>query len=321
MVRLVYDHQLSELLSTPIGLSTFLSHHNVFIIPVVNIDGFYEISNYWETKGVLESIRKNLDSEESSKKCQSREDLGIDLNRNYDFAFGNDEDGSNSDPCADDYRGTRPFSEAATRQIRNFIERTVQGQSVKIALNLHAWGNLLVQPWSFSREKITALTHVPGSNRDLRKFMCFESRNGKQLYYAKTDKGCQITPKTKFVDLERAFSFYKDIVQNAGLPEGFVVGNGLAVVDYPANGEASDWMLGRHGIYALSPELGIKDKAAENFFISSRKTLRQVVAQNYPWMEYTMMTLLNPVHLQVINVYEPVRSSLEVSKVLLSLKL
>jgi hypothetical protein len=39
------------------------------------------------------------------------------------------------------------------------------------------------------------------------------------------------------------------------------------MVDYPANGEASDWMLAAHGIYASSPELGISDKRSEKFFI------------------------------------------------------
>ena len=33
-------------------------------------------------------------------------------------------------------------------------------------------------------------------------------------------------------------------------------------VNYEANGEASDWMLGDRGIIAMSPELGTKDKSA-----------------------------------------------------------
>ena len=33
-------------------------------------------------------------------------------------------------------------------------------------------------------------------------------------------------------------------------------GNALKLVNYPANGEASDWMLHDMGIISLSPELG-----------------------------------------------------------------
>lgn len=33
-------------------------------------------------------------------------------------------------------------------------------------------------------------------------------------------------------------------------------GNGFKTIGYPANGEASDWMLGVHNIISFSPELG-----------------------------------------------------------------
>jgi len=62
-------------------------------------------------------------------------------------------------------------------------------------------------------------------------------------------------------------TFYDDIYRNAGLPSGAVEGNGYATVEYPANGEASDWMLGAHGIYAFSPELGTSNHQSDEFFI------------------------------------------------------
>lgn len=33
-------------------------------------------------------------------------------------------------------------------------------------------------------------------------------------------------------------------------------GNAISMVNYVSYGEASDYMLGKHGIIALSPELG-----------------------------------------------------------------
>jgi len=70
------------------------------------------------------------------------------------------------------------------------------------------------------------------------------------------DKNRVCNHRSKLFNLKKALQFYDDIYKNSGLPEKAVEGNGFSMVQYSANGEASDWMLGRHGIYALSPELG-----------------------------------------------------------------
>ena len=64
------------------------------------------------------------------------------------------------------------------------------------------------------------------------------------------------------------------------------------MVKYPANGEASDWMLAKHGIIAMSPELGIKDKQSEVFFVASKDALKKIVSQNYEWIKYTILKVL-----------------------------
>ena len=46
--------------------------------------------------------------------------------------------------------------------------------------------------------------------------------------------------------------FYKDVSPIVG----YSFGNGAITIGYTANGEASDWMLGERGIYAISPEIG-----------------------------------------------------------------
>jgi len=80
--------------------------------------------------------------------------------------------------------------------------------------------------------------------------------------------------KLALLDMKRAFEFYYDISKNAGLPSGFIEGNGYATVEYTANGEASDWMLGRHGIYAMSPELGTSNKNSEDFFLTTHSAVK-----------------------------------------------
>lgn len=61
------------------------------------------------------------------------------------------------------------------------------------------------------------------------------------------------------------------------MPPGYIEGNGTSTIGYTANGEASDWMLHELGIYAMSPELGLQIKQAENFFIGDPDALKIVV--------------------------------------------
>ncbi len=63
------------------------------------------------------------------------------------------------------------------------------------------------------------------------------------------------------------------------------------MVKYPANGSASDWMLGVRGIYAMTPELGTSDPATESFFNYSADTLKSILTENYPWIKSTMLTI------------------------------
>jgi len=64
------------------------------------------------------------------------------------------------------------------------------------------------------------------------------------------------------------------------LPYGNKLGNGAMTVNYEANGEASDWMLGDRGIIAMSPELGIADKRSNAFFIKQPSVIKDVIFTN-----------------------------------------
>lgn len=55
----------------------------------------------------------------SSTKC--KELAGVNLRNNYDYLFGSDDDGSDSDECLQFYRGTKAFSEPETVTIRDYI--------------------------------------------------------------------------------------------------------------------------------------------------------------------------------------------------------
>ena len=60
---------------------------------------------------------------------------------------------------------------------------------------------------------------------------------------------------------------YDEISNECGLPDGSIKGNAMLAIRYEANGEASDWLLGKYGILAVSPELGTRNNRTDAFFI------------------------------------------------------
>lgn len=75
--------------------------------------------------------------------------LGVDLNRNYGYQFNFDEVGSSSNPCDEQYRGLEPFSEPEVKAMRDFL---TSHWDIKIVINLHSWGNLLITPYNFDKD-------------------------------------------------------------------------------------------------------------------------------------------------------------------------
>ena len=75
------------------------------------------------------------------------------------------------------------------------------------------------------------------------------------------------------------------------MPKLDVEGNGMQTIGYCANGEASDWMLSAHNIYAMSPELGTPNPRTSEFFIISPKDIKILVQKNSAWIFYTFRQL------------------------------
>lgn len=108
-----------------------------YFIPCVNPDGyiFNEINNP-EGGGLWRKNRAfNFDGSH-----------GVDLNRNYGYQWGFDDQGSSPVPESQTYRGESPFSEPETQAVRDFCN----AHNFQLALNYHTHGNLLVYPWSYS---------------------------------------------------------------------------------------------------------------------------------------------------------------------------
>ncbi len=111
---------------------------SMFFVPIVNPDGyvFNETNNpngggFW---------RKNRYVNPNG------EAVGVDLNRNYGYFWGFDNNGSSGNENSDVYRGPSAFSEPETQAIRELCI----ANNFQIALNYHTFGNLLIHPWGYS---------------------------------------------------------------------------------------------------------------------------------------------------------------------------
>lgn len=145
--------------------------------------------------------------------------------------------------------------------MRDFVTKWT---NIKIALNLHAWGNLQIIPFNYDSSHNTQLKN----------------------------------------DFPLAQHFYSHLEKHGNFPKGAKMGNGEMTVGYSANGEASDWMLAERGIYALSPEIGTKSRDSQHFFLEDWKTIKDVAAKNHPWMLYATKQLQPWLHFNFTGIHE-----------------
>ncbi|MDD4051873.1 MAG: M14 family zinc carboxypeptidase [candidate division Zixibacteria bacterium] len=100
-----------------------------WFVPIINIDGYVynEVTNPAGGGMWRKNRRDNGDGS-----------YGIDLNRNWDFRWGLDEEaGWSSDiPSSEVYQGTGPFSEPENQVLSGFMN----GHDFTIAINYHAYG-------------------------------------------------------------------------------------------------------------------------------------------------------------------------------------
>lgn len=117
--------------------SFLLKNRILYIIPVVNPDGYYfnEVSKP-EGGGMWRKNRAMINDTI----------YGVDLNRNYGpYEFWNAPvNGSSDNPKNATFRGSGPFSEKETQAIRDFV----LSKNIKLALNYHTYNNLLLYPYS-----------------------------------------------------------------------------------------------------------------------------------------------------------------------------
>ena len=143
MQMMYYMWYILENYSGNSEIKYLVDNTEMYFIPCVNPDGYIYNHSIEPDGGGL--WRKNMRDNNGDDVFLEKDD-GVDLNRNYAFQWGLDDEGSSSHPGSNVYRGEAAFSEPETRAVRDFIS----DHDFLFALNYHAYGNFLLIPWGFN---------------------------------------------------------------------------------------------------------------------------------------------------------------------------
>ena len=142
MILTIFVDTLHDLIYSS-STNQYWQYNDLIFIPVVNIDSHDIITKSWDTSEwkVKQSIRKN----QNQKYCSNRQtSIGVDLNRNYAFHFGSNEEDSNE--CRETYRGPVSFSEKETQAVKQLVESE---PNIATAMNFHTYGNIWIHPFNY----------------------------------------------------------------------------------------------------------------------------------------------------------------------------
>lgn len=135
-VLIYYMWYILENYSTQSDISFLVDNTEMYFIPVVNPDG-YEYNRQTDPNGGGMWRKNRSDNGDGS--------FGVDINRNYSYMWGFDDEGSSPFPDEMTYRGSSPMSEPEIRNMRQFCAE----HEFQIALNYHSYSNLLLFPWGY----------------------------------------------------------------------------------------------------------------------------------------------------------------------------
>ena len=137
MTLMYFMYYLLENYGTDPEATFLVENRELYFVPVLNVDGYlYNQQTNPNGGGFWRKNRRN----------NGDGSFGVDLNRNYGYQWGYDNTGSSPNPSNNTYRGTAPFSEPETQAIRDFCN----SHDIKLCLNYHTYGDLLIYPWGYS---------------------------------------------------------------------------------------------------------------------------------------------------------------------------
>jgi hypothetical protein len=150
MQALLYfvDDILGKYGTDPVATS-LLDQRRIYIVPVVNPDG-YKINEdyYFSIGGVAFGYHRKNARDTNNNGLVDRNTDGIDINRNYGYQWGLDDVGSSPNPADETYRGPAPFSEPETQAERDVVTLL----QPKTGISFHTYGDLFIHPWGWTAQ-------------------------------------------------------------------------------------------------------------------------------------------------------------------------
>jgi Zinc carboxypeptidase/FlgD Ig-like domain len=138
MMLLIYAmFYLLENYGTDPEATYLVNERELYFVPVVNPDGYVHNQTTNPNGGGM--WRKN-------RRNNGGGIFGVDLNRNYGYNWGINNEGSSGNPSSDTYRGPSAFSEPETQAIRQFH----QGRTIWTAFHYHTFGNYEIHPFGLT---------------------------------------------------------------------------------------------------------------------------------------------------------------------------
>ena len=144
MTILYYMWYLLENYGSDPQATYLVENRQMWFIPVVNPDGYWHNQQTNPNGGGMWRLN-GRDNNDNNIFFESGID-GVDLNRNYGYMWGYDNNGSSPVPGDQTYRGVAPFSEAETWTIKQFCEQ----HQFTAAFNYHTYSDLLIHPWAYN---------------------------------------------------------------------------------------------------------------------------------------------------------------------------
>jgi hypothetical protein len=141
--EIVYNDakQLCSLYQTDSLVKKAVDNFEIWIVPVINVDGWIND----DVENSRKMWRKNgRDNNNDGKRFTSAD--GVDVNRNYSYKWGYDNQGSSPNPSNESYRGPSAFSEPEPCFIRDLI--TSLG-NFKVGVSYHSYGEYIIMPWGY----------------------------------------------------------------------------------------------------------------------------------------------------------------------------
>ncbi len=125
-------------------LTYLVENRETWFVPCVNPDGYVRNENTWINTGSFGFWRKNLRDNNGDTIINNAD--GVDLNRNYGYQWGFDNQGSSGSASSPTYRGPSAFSEPETQVMRDYVD----SRNFATANNYHTHYELCLYPWGYT---------------------------------------------------------------------------------------------------------------------------------------------------------------------------